>query len=195
MVRLVSGLAVALVGAAVIPACGPARRPSASVGPAASPSVPVVSPAVPSVSKGGPITKIVLERWPGGGPAYDWQVERLVLRRPDGSDPRASEQFERLSDWLERSGFFSRPGDAEGTQSGIMVDPRGLVITVTRGGRSFQVRSLGGMRDNELWETETLIRGTSAALTRYQTESARLSRWYSLQHRTDRGTPLTPGER
>ena len=167
-VRLVWGLAAVLVGAAALPACGPARHPLVSVGPAAPPSVPIAPSAVPFVAKGTQIAKIALERWRGGGPVPTSQVEHLVLRRPDGSDPWEAQQFARLSDWLERSGFFSRPHASEEKRGVIMLDPSGLVITVLRGGRTFEVRNLGGQRDDELWETEMMIRGTDAAMRRHR---------------------------
>jgi len=120
-----------------------------------------------------PITQIVLERV-GGGPQYEWQKVHLVLQRPGDTDSQAAEEFAHLSRWLETSGFFTRKSGYVDPAKLFPADVGHLMIKVTRGGRVAQVWSYNGWRDGELWETETMIRGTEATLLRYQADLTRM---------------------
>lgn len=155
--RAVWGVAVILVGAGALTACEPARRTSVPAPRIAAPSVPPPPPTVKASVTRGPITQVVLERVPGG-PAYDWQSEHIVLRRPAGGDPEASAAFVRLVRFLEKSGLFTRKSGYSDPALLFPADIGYLMIEVTRGGRTFQVWSYNGLRDKELSHTEDAVR-------------------------------------
>lgn len=131
-------------------------------------------------STGPPITKIVLERI-GGGPRAKWQKLYIVLRRSDSADAWEATTFDHLARWLETSSFFSRQSGYVPPARLFPLDVGHLMIQVTRGGRASQVWSYNGARDDELWETEMVIRGTQATLTRHRAEIAYFDQW-NRQH-------------
>lgn len=109
------------------------------------------------------ITEITLERV-GAGPQWSgkgWPQDKIILRP---SSPAVSgDSFQRLSRWLQQSGFFSRKtGDAK--LPVFLGDAGYLKITAVRGGQRKQIYSLNGLRDQELWQTEMNIRGTAQAM-------------------------------
>lgn len=159
-VRAAWGVAVILVGAGA-----DVQRASSQAGTAPAPRIaaPSVSPPPPTIELSvtrGPITQVVLERVPGG-PAYDWQSEHIVLRRPAGGDPEASAAFVRLARFLEKSGFFTRKSGYSDPTLLFPDDIGHLMIKVTRSGRTFQVWSYNGLRDKELSQTENAVRRTA----------------------------------
>lgn len=148
---------VALFGAGGTPcALGHTPRVAARLG--LSTSSPASTPTATLT-----ITKVVLERVPGG-PAYSWQTERIVLRRPGGGDLAASAAFARLSRSLETSGFFSRRSGYVDPARLFPGDMGHLMIKVVRGGRVAQVWSYNGGRDTELSETEVAIHRADTAM-------------------------------
>jgi len=156
-------------------ACGQVPNATVTNRRAASASSPAPTPVA-----GKPITQIVLERV-GGGPQYPWQKVAITLERPADTKYPDAEVFAHLSHWLETSGFFARKSGYVEPSKLFPADVGYLMITVTRGGQVTQVWSYNGQRDDELWETETLIRGAEATIARYKADEARM-REGSKQH-------------
>ena len=129
------------------------------------------SPTPTSVGK--PITQIVLERV-GGGPQYPWQKIDITLQRPADTNYREAHVFNHLSHWLETSGFFVRKSGYVDPAKLSPGDVGHLMIKVIRGGQVTQVWSYNGQRDDELWETETLIRGAEATIARDKADQTRM---------------------
>lgn len=116
-------------------------------------SSPVAAQSAP------PITEITLERI-GAGPQWSgkgWPQDKIVLRPNADVDSCKTRDFRRLARWLQNSGFFSRR-TGKGNRFPLP-DAALLTITAVRGGQRKTVYSYNGARDEELWPTETAIRG------------------------------------
>lgn len=125
------------------------------------------------------VTEVTLERISGGPQPDDLPPDKVVLRRAELSDHFTAPTFDRLAQWLQASGFFSRKG---GTASApFLPDAGSLTITVVRGGRTKQVVSFNGLRDEELWQTEMVIRGAAADIAVRQAHLALLEK-YRVTH-------------
>lgn len=129
----------------------------------AAPAIAMASPNKANKPGSTAITEIVLERV-GGGPQWSgdgWPQDKIVLRPQAKSALSPPDEFPRLAQWLQKSGFFVR-------RSGYIASPllRGdvgyLMITAARGSQRKQVYSYNGIRDAELWQTEMVIRGVAA---------------------------------
>jgi hypothetical protein len=170
--RAVLSVAFSLLGlGAMLCACG--QIPHATVRDRRGTSV---SSPVPPRAIGKPITQIVLERV-GGGPQFKWQIIDITLQRPADTNSQAASEFAHLSRWLETSGFFKRKSGYVDPAKLFPGDVGHLMIKVMRGGRVVQVWSYNGERDDELWETETMIRGAEATLARYKADETRMHAW------------------
>jgi hypothetical protein len=166
--RVVWGAAFSLLGlGAMLSACGQVPHTTVKNRRATSASSPA-----PTVA-GKPITQIVLERV-GGGPQYPWQKIDITLQRPADTNYQEADVFNHLSRWLETSGFFTRKSGYIDPAKLFPSDVGHLMIKVMRGDQVAQVWSYNGDRDDELWETETMIRGTEATLLRYQADLTRI---------------------
>lgn len=131
------------------------------------------SAPTPIPGGGKPITLIVLERV-GGGPQYPWQKISIKLERPADTNYQEAEVFNHLSHWLETSGFFARKSGYADPSQLFPADVGHLMIKVTRGEQVTQMWSYNRQRDDELWETETMIRGAEATIMRAKADEARM---------------------
>ena len=110
------------------------------------------------------ITEIRLERI-SGGPQFTgngWPQDRIVLRPQTKDFSSSPDEFRRLAQWLQKSGFFTRKSGYR--TSSFPSDVGYLVITAVRGSYRKQVYSYNGSRDAEFWQTEMVIRGVAETL-------------------------------
>lgn len=78
------------------------------------------------------ITQVTLERVLAGPQPNDLPPDKIVLRRAALSEYLTAPTFDRLAQWLEASGFFSRRSGANDALP-FLPDAGTLTITVVRG--------------------------------------------------------------